>query len=89
MSCRKVLGNLHSLISFATDAVANTLGSDETAPVASESEYASFSLATVSVSNEIRDSKFSSSLQQLLSHLNQILQVLALQLPIVQKELPH
>ena len=89
MSCRKVLGNLHSRISFATDAVANTLGSDETAPVASESEYASFSLATVSVSNEIRDSKFSSSLQQLLSHLNPRLQVLALQLPIVQKELPH
>ena len=62
--------NLQSRISFATDAVANTLGLGETAPVAFESEYASFPLATASVANEIRDCKFSTSLQQLLSHLN-------------------
>ena len=68
-------GNLQSRISFATDAVANTLGLHETAPVASESEYASFPLATASVANEFRDCKFSISLQQLLSHLNWRLQV--------------
>ena len=68
-------GNLRSRISFATDGVANTLGLGETAPVAFESEYASFPLATASVANEIRDCKFSTSLQQLLSHLNWRLQV--------------
>ena len=67
--------NLRSRILFETDAVANTLGLGETAPVAFESEYASFPLATASVANEIRDCKFSASLQQLLSHLNWRLQV--------------
>ena len=67
--------NLQSQISSATDAVANTLGLGETAPVAFESEYASFPLATASVANEIRDCKFSTSLQQLLSQLNWRLQV--------------
>ena len=68
-------GNLRSWILFETDAVANTLGLGETAPVSFESEYASFPLATASVANEIRDCKFSTSLQQLLSHLNWRLQV--------------
>ena len=66
---------MRSGILFETDAVANTLGLHETAPVASESEYASFPLATASVANEIRDCKFSTSLQQLLLHLNWTLPV--------------
>ena len=74
-SCCKEVENLQSRISFATDAVANTFGLGEIAPVSFESEYASFDLATASVANEIRDCKFSTSLQQLLSHLNWKLQV--------------
>ena len=62
-------------ILYETDAVASTLGLVETAPVAFESEYARFPLATASVANEIQDCKFSTSLQQLLSHLNRRLQV--------------
>ena len=52
-NCRKEVENLHSRILYETDAVASTLGLVETAPVAFESEYASFPLATASVSNEI------------------------------------
>ena len=74
-SCYKEMENLQSRISFATDAVARGKlaysDSDATGAVSLSPRV----FATASVANEIRDCKFSISLQQLLSHLNRNLQV--------------
>ena len=74
-SCCKEVENLQSRISFATDAVARSKlaysDSNETGAISPSPKV----FATASVANEIRDCKFSTSLQQLLSHLNWRLQV--------------
>ena len=74
-SCCKEVENLQSRISFATDAVARGKlaysDSNETGAVSPSPRV----FATASVANEIRDCKLSTSLQQLLSHLNQRQQI--------------
>ena len=74
-SCCKEVENLQSRISFATDAVARgkLAYSDSNATGAVSPSPRVF--ATASVSKRIRERKFSTYLQQLLSHLNWRLQV--------------